>query len=359
MKFQILLPLVAMAATSLPAYAGLSGKEQLSETSRQGSRWSFGGGFAPLLNIDAEFRGFGGFANPLPAPVIGGGFPYLYENGFVGQDISGNAGGQTWNWGYQNNAQYDPAGGGFINQSITNSAANARAGEEGETAPGIDLFALYDMGAVEWLDMGSERKPRWGFRGGLHVASADIDNNSALTAGVSRTTDSYALNGTIPPLAPYTGTFAGPSPLLSDTPVRTTANLPVGATVTGNRDLDLFLMTLSVGSYLELPLGEKISVHLEAGLSIALANGEYSQRSVTTIPGTGAQTTGASGEETDILPGFYLGTSVFYDFNDRWSLYGSARYQYLDDFSVRAGTSEAEVSFDGAFILSLGGVYSF
>jgi len=363
-KFSIIRHVFSLVAIMScgPSWAGSKSGEGIVIDSGKGhSRWSFGSSFAPLLNIDTEFRGLGGFTNPVGAPVIGGGFPYNYDDGFVDEDISGNLGGQTWNWGYDSASQYDStAFGGLaaINLS-TSSAVAAGADKDGETAPGIDLFAYYDMGAVSGLNIGSSGKPRWGFRAGLHLAGAEIDDNAALGTGLATTTDSFSLTGPAPPLVPHSGSFGGPGALIFDTPVRSTSSLPGGAIVTGSRELDLFLTTFSVGPYLELPLGNRVSIYVEAGLNLAIANGEYDQRSVTTIPGVGSQTSQSSGDETDLLPGFYLGASLSYAISDHWSLFGSARYQYLDDFEVRAGNSEAEISFSGAVLLSLGGTYRF
>src|SRR5947207_1223367 len=38
------------------------------------------------------------------------GADHTYNDGYVLRDISGNAGGLTWNWGYQNSSQNPPPG---------------------------------------------------------------------------------------------------------------------------------------------------------------------------------------------------------------------------------------------------------
>ncbi len=63
------------------------------------SRWTFGGGYAPMFNLSANFRNLGGFSAahslpPLAAPVFG-----EYDDGFVRPDISGSAS-LTSYWGY-------------------------------------------------------------------------------------------------------------------------------------------------------------------------------------------------------------------------------------------------------------------
>lgn len=331
-------------------------------TQEQKGRWRFGMSLAPMLNIDTEFSGLGGFVNPLPVQPIAAGTTYNYDNGFVGVDVSGNAGGETWNWGYENASQYDPTGGGSINYSISNSAANARASDNGETAPGIDLFAYYEMDDVILPSSLSSYKAKWGLRFGLHAAEANFRNGATLSSGVTSTNDRFALNGTIPPVAPYAGLFdpgIGGAPLLSDNPTRNATSSASGALITGSRALDLFVTTFGVGPYLELQVNEKCNVFFEGGVNLALTHGDYFQTSSTTISGVGTQNTATSAEETELLMGVYLGTSLSYQLSDDFSLYGSMRYQLLDQFEVRAGSSSAETSFGGALILSFGVMYQY
>ena len=60
-----------------------------------------------------------------------------------------------------------------------------------------------------------------------------------------------------------------------------------------------------------------------------------------------------------MLPGVYLGLSGIYKINDSWAIQAAGRYQYMDDFDVEANGSEANLSFDSAFIVSLGVLYMF
>lgn len=45
--------------------------------------------------------------------------------------------------------------------------------------------------------------------------------------------------------------------------------------------------------------------------------------------------------------------------NDDWAIQASGRYQYMDGYDVSANGSAASLSFDSAFVLSLGALYSF
>ena len=321
------------------------------------SPWRVGAGYAQLLGLKTEFNGLGIFRNPHPVQPLGNGIERDYDNGYVHLDSSGNLGGLTWNWSYADNAQYNPAGSGSIDYSITNSLANARTEEDGGAKPGFELFTYYDMGAAGFHGLGN-RPATWGFRAGLQYSRINVSNQNLLTTGLTTTTDSYDLGGTIAPLAPFVGNPSGPGPLLSDNPTRSTL---VGGTglVTGSRELDVDLTLLNLGSYLDIPLTEKLDVLLEAGVSLGLASGSYDFHSATALTGLGTQTSHGSATSTDFLPGLYLGLGATYQLTKDWSILGSGRYQYLQSYDLGTNGSQASLSFDSAFVLSLSGVYSF
>src|SRR5213075_1073202 len=58
------------------------------------------------MNFKAAF-GNSPAANP---GLAAAGADHTYNDGYVLRDISGNAGGLTWNWGYQNSSQNPPPG---------------------------------------------------------------------------------------------------------------------------------------------------------------------------------------------------------------------------------------------------------
>src|ERR1039457_3275054 len=90
--------IIALAtAAHLPA-------AELGETSM--NEFRFGPSFG--FNITAKFSGFQPYALA-PSPAAGSLVDRNYVDGYMRVDSSGNAGNQTWNWGYQNSAQYNQA----------------------------------------------------------------------------------------------------------------------------------------------------------------------------------------------------------------------------------------------------------
>lgn len=352
MKPTSLLILLAAASSS---QAG-SSKDDITMP-QAASPWRFGIGYAPLIGLKTGFSGLGTFNRNFPEQPLGGGQDYNYDNGFVRVDSSGNNGAATWNWGYQDASQYDPAGGGSMSYTLTHSLANADASENGENSSGFECYAYFDMGAAA-VPLLKDPGATWGFRGGFHYAPVNVENSSVLSSGTFVLTDRFNLGGVLPPGAPYSGSFGGPGPLLGDSPVRSTAG-GAAALVAGTRDLDVHLATLSFGSYLEVPVCRNFTVLLEGGVNAAIASGSYDFKSTTTIAGLGTRDSSGSDSDTSILPGGYLGLSGIYQINPQWAVQVSGRYQYLDDFTLGDNGSEAELSFGSTFILSIGALYSF
>lgn len=319
------------------------------------SPWRFGTGYAPLIGLKTEFTGLGKFNSNFKPQPTGGGQNYNYDDGFVRVDSSDNLGGKTWNWSHDSDTQFNS---GSIDFSLTNSISNGRAEEDASAKSGVEIYTYYDMGAVAIPGL-KERGATWGFRGGLHYGHINVDSNNSITSDLSTLTDSFALDGVIAPPAPYEGSFNGPGPLINASPSRT---ITTGgqALVAGSRHLDVHLTTFNFGSYLEVPVAPKFDLMFEAGVSAAVASGSYDFESTTTAPGTlGTQTSSGSASDTSVLAGFYLGLGGTYQINQAWSIQAAGRFQCMDDFELGDNGSNVSLSFDSAFVLSVGALYSF
>lgn len=352
--FAPFLPFAVLGLASLPLTAG-DPPSAITQAPTP-SRWRFGASYAPIIGLNTDFDGLGTFNSSRAPQPLGGGRDYDYDDGFVHLDSSGNEGDQTWNWGYNNASQLDTSGQGSIAMSITNSAANAGVTEDNQEKSGVECFAAYDMGPTG-IPFLRDRGATWGFKGGIHYARIDTSNHSTLNATTDILTDRFNLNGNIAPLAPFAGTFEGPSVLIGDTPTRSFSTGQ--ALVDGTRDLDVHLTTLNFGTYLDIPLTQKIHLMLEGGLSAAIADGSYDFQSNTTIAGLGTSNSSGSTSDVQILPGAYLGLGGVYQIDSSWAIQASGRYQYMESFDLETNGSSATLSFGSAFILSVGVVYSF
>jgi hypothetical protein len=321
------------------------------------SRWRLGVSYAPIIGLKTEFSGLGTFNPAFNSKPLGGGVDYNYDNGFVRVDSSDNYDHQTWNWGYADESQFNAAGSGSIDYSLSSCLANGTAKEEGGGEAGIECFGYLDMGSMK-LPLLEKNTATWGFRGGFHYDRINVENQDSIYANVLTQTDRFSLGGTVPPLAPFNGSFEGPGPLIGDSPTRSYSSTGQ-ALVTGSRDLDVHLSTFNFGTYLEIPILPKLSLMVEGGISIGFASGSYDFNSTTNIAGLGTRHSSGSDSKTSFLPGYYLGIQGIFQLDKNWGIQAGGRYQYMDEFNLDSNGSAASLSFDSAFVLSLGTVYSF
>jgi len=354
--FSFIFPLAGFLASGMAFAEGGQAQEPIIEMPAQPSRWSVGASFAPLLNVESSFSGLGSYAAPFAPQPTGGGRDYEYQDGFVRVDESGNAGGLTGYWGYENAGQYD-AGSNSLSFNLSSSLANGRAGETEPLSPGFEIFGYYEMGAA---GMSGDSRVSWGIKGGLHYAKISTGGSGTITSDVLRVTDCFDTAGIVLLPAPgYQGSFNGPGALIGDDPSRTVTVIEKGASVSADLDLEVDMITMTVGPYVEIPLTPEFSLFGEAGFSMSVVRGSYEYDTLTTITGVGAQA--ASGGETRsmILPGVYAGFSAMWKVTRHFGVHASAKYQYVDQFTVDTNGSEAGLSFDGAAVISLGCFWTF
>jgi opacity protein-like surface antigen len=207
---------------------------------------------------------------------------------------------------------------------------------------------------------------RFGAEAAFGYTLISISDNRALRNSVYRTNDTFAMNGTIPPTPPYTGTFQGPGPLISSAPSSRTTDLLAGAaTITGERDIDSHVFTLRLGPYLEVPLNDKFSAFFNAGLTLGLGYTKFSYNETVVISDPtyditlSSQRRHASGSETDFLVGAYAGAGLSYALTKEVSLFTSALYQAAGRTTNHEGGKEAILDLGQSIVVAFGVSYSF
>lgn len=309
---------------------------------------------SPTVTFQAEtaFSGFGGIAATGAPPAATGGPTFgVYDDGFVLADISGDTS-LTSNWSYTNDAQYDASGGGSIGLSTTTSVGVTGVTEEDASAPGVEIRFTRRLPGL------SQGRMHWGLEIALGYSSFEMENSATLLADGNRVTDAFPLDGVIPPLAPYTGSFTGPGPLLGTTPVRSTSPIAGAATINGQRRLEADLFTVRLGPRVDAQLTEALALYLSGGVAVAYADGSYRFNSTVTYDGGTVIRSGAA-SESEFLGGFFVEAGATWRFTDSWSFFGSIQHRALEDFSLSAAGTDAELSFDDSFTLSGGLSYRF
>lgn len=334
-----------LASAVLPALgaAGADGDMPLSHASTNLNRFSVNARFG--FNISARFQS----AATGPRTAVGnpaGGVNHEYDDGFVRVDGSGNNGGVTWYWGYENASQ-------VVGNTIEfHSLAATGAGTTGD----VDSDPQYGLELVYQRQLGTFGKDvRWGLEAGLGWAPISIEDKGAFAGGVSEITDAYAFTpGTTPPAAPYAGTFTGPGFLLFDTPARRSA--PAGAgSLSGSREFDADLLSLRIGPGLEIPLGRHGLLALSGGLAVGGLQADY-QWSQTF---SGGGTTSGSDSDSDFLLGGFVGANFLWAFNERWSANVGGQFQSLGTYSQVFEGAEVKLDLSRMIWISAGVGYSF
>jgi hypothetical protein len=298
------------------------------------------------LNIKGSFQTTGGLPhNPGPAT---GGVNHQYDDGYNNVDVTGNNHGGfhgTWNWGYQNASQI--SGDTLLMHGTSWGLGGSSTTDANGPQPGMELIFGRELGRAQHV--------RWGVDGTFGFTDVKIQDNNPLTAQQSIITDSYNLNGVIPPSAPYSGTFNGPGPIITDTPNRTTS---AGATalVTGPRELDAQLYSFKLGPYAEIPLNDHWGLQFRGGLALVEVVGQFSYSE--TVSGIGG-TQMANGSHNGLQVGGYAAANLTYAFNDSFGLFAGAQFQDVGQYTQNLNGRKAMLDLSRSIFVAVGFSYSY
>lgn len=326
-------------STALTLAAAAPFSMRAADVSENPNRLSLGARVA--FNFKAHFRNDAP-VNPGPAT---GGANHTYNDGQVLVDSSGNAGGLTWNWGYQNSSQVV---GPTMQFTAIGTGTPSGTAITDDPQYGVELIYQRVLG-----DLSSGSSVHWGLEAGLGYTDLDLRDNRSATGPVTVTTDTYQLNGVLPPGAGYNGTFAGPGPLLGDTPTRTIA--AGTATFTSHDKLSGQLFGVRLGPFAEWNLTSKLSLAGSAGLALAPSSVDYDFSETAALAGGATFVASGHSSKTELLYGYYVSALLRYEFNRRWGVYAGAQFQSLNDLELSAGGRTARLD-PGATLYATVGV---
>ncbi len=303
------------------------------------NRLSLGG--SVLVNAKTSVRHFGvAYA------------PGVFDDGTVLTDISGNAGGQTWNFGYQN----DPATASSLNLHRTPSPREGSLRDRNdEPRPGFEFTA----GRRLWT-------PGRGVTLGLEGASAvnfiDATDRSSVTGTVASQQSTFGVPaGVLLPLAPYQGTFAGPGPLLNAS-AASTQSVPASLRSDFTSRVDGFILALKAGPFAEFQLSDSTRLELGAGGALAHSDLDFTY-SETFRAGSGVATPPAaragSASRAEWFAGFYGRLLANVNLDVHSSLFLGAEYLSFDTASVAAGSKTAKLDLRNLCQLKIGFAFDF
>ena len=273
------------------------------------------------LNISGKFKGVGrSFSSGTPLSAgrrTPNGDPYNDDNGYVLTDNSGNYGGQSWYWGYDNASQVNASANTIaFNHTVATGLPSENSGDDSPYV-GAELTYDYELGVKEdWHHL------RYGLEGAVNFLPIEFNSGGRYNATLSRQTDTYSYTpGTTPPTAPYQGSYGGPGFVINVPPASSTTTLVPGATFLAQQHFDANLWGFRLGPYVELPVFKKMDLFLTGGLAVGLLDCNASWKETLTLPGgAGSLSASGSGSDFSVLCGYYLGLNTAYQFNERWSV---------------------------------------
>lgn len=314
--------------------------------------------FRSSFNIGARFSGPSAAPSAVnPGDLGATGINRSYDDGYVFLDSEGNAGGLTWNWGYQNASQLRQDGTLHFHTSSVSDA-----GPFGKTTDDPNLGF-----EISWArHLFSSGRFRFGVKGSFGFTDVEIRDNRSLRRNVRTLTDVYPLNGIISPGDPsipgyqYRGQFDFPGPLIDDTPLSRSETLIPDASVTsGNRRVESSLFGWKLGPWMKVDIGKGLSAEIGGGFAFAYADSSFSYREETVLPtGTFFSESGRA-DKAEFAAGGYVEIGLLYQITDSWSVSSFVGYQRLENISLTAGNRAAELDLKDILSVTVGVGYSF
>jgi hypothetical protein len=314
----------------------------------------FGLNYRPGFNISAKFKNLGGFTSVNnPGPATGSQEERFYDDGYNRVDISSNAFDVTSFWGYEHSNQYDPSNGGSITMH-SSSAPGTGTSKNQEDDPQHGIEFTYNR------ELGKFGAVKWGIEGAVNFTGVDLRDNGRFFTDAMTISDTFALNGVIPPLAPYHGTFEGEGgSVISSVPSRNVGSFANGAIVSGKRDFDADIYGLRLGPYLEVPICSRFAVSLSGGLSLASVNSRFKYQESLSVDGNAAGSHRGSGSHSDVLLGGYIGGNLLFAINEAIDFSIGAQYQCLGTYTHKENGKAAELDLGNSVFLTAGVGFSF
>ena len=305
------------------------------------NRWSLGPRIG--VNFKADFHNSVSYFSGVNPGTALPGTDHTYNDGYVLVDSSGNAGGLSWNWGYQNASQ-------VVGDAMQFHAIQPGGPSSTTDDPqyGVELVYQRILG-----DLPAALPGCWGLEVGFSYTDLDLRSNGRGTASV--TTDTFPLNGVLPPSAGYNGTFAGPGALLGDTPVRTIGS----AALASNQKLSGQMFGIRLGPFAEWHFTPELSLAASVGLTLAPTTVDYDFSETAILAGGGTYAASGHSSKTDLLYGPYVGAMLRCDFNKSWGLFVGAQFQSLNTLEQSAGSRSARLDPSATVFVTAGLTWRF
>ena len=291
------------------------------------------------LNIHASFNENGLFKIPTANGV--------YDDGYVREDQTGNAGGLTSNWGYNNASQYDPNAGTITMHSTSSYSTAGASHDEGGAFVGFDM--AYGGNLWYWHHV------RIGWDLGFGLLPISVTDKQTLQASATQTAYTFNTGGIVVPGAGHQGGSSGVGALLPALPSEFSTNTLSG-TASGSREINVILYSVRFGPSIYCDLSQNLGFSLGAGPALGIVSGDYKFNEIVTTSNGSAHVVGRYGATDVVFGGYVNGTLMYHlqDNNRNADLYLGVQYMPMGDATFGEGGRVGRLNLSGQVYLSAG-----
>ena len=309
-----------------------------------------------LFNVSVRIQGMAG-SPPPPGPGGPTQTARFYDDGFVGVDSTGNAGGVTSFWRYENASQYDPAGAGGDGSIAMHHSSFTAPGNRmsDDPHPGLDFTYSRDLWEVG--------RGRVGLELGTTYAYIGLHDRRSFNATATTTEDLFSLGGAEPLDPGVTGNFerggggvGGGSPLLDELPFE--RNTVTETLLVDSRDrIHAHLLGTRLGPFYQYLFGH-FGFQISAGVVCALLQDEIRNTMVITSSG-GTRRERSRDSDWKILAGPYAAAQFQVYLSEEFSFFLGGQWQNLGDYVHKGKRQRVEYDFHTMIYAAAGFTYSF
>lgn len=270
--------------------------------------------------------------------------PGYYDNGYVLADVSGLP--YTQNWGYTTASQVQ--GDNLVFNRLDGlQRVGQLSGSDNGPQFGGRLTLGFDFVEFDFR----KRDAKFGFEVGYGYSRFSATATGTTAGMATYTTDTFALNGVVPPTAPYNGSFNGPGPLI---PLSPTSHQTASAATTDNFSGQVVanMHSIRFGPWVTLPLTKRISLGASFGYAALFTNPKFTvNETITSSNPNVAVPPPVSGVygTSHFSPGVYFETRFEYRILGRLNAYVGADIQYNTGLSIFAPGREARFDFSSQY----------
>ncbi len=291
------------------------------------------------LNMSADFKMNGTFN------VSGGSRPGIFDDGYVLTDDTGNAGGYTSNWGYQNASQYDPGNRTLTLHSSLAFNMNTKNEVDGGNHAGLDL--VYGGKIMK----SGDALFNWEF--GFMWLPMTMKDTRPLATTFNRSSLVFDTGDIVMPEAPYNGGPSGLGPTIRDTGTPGASESSPG-TITGSRKLDVTLYNFRLGPAMHWEVSKWFAFSVSGGGAMGFTTCNYRYNERINVSDGGQNSNRGNFDNTDTVFGTYANVTLLVHTKEKADIFVSAQYMMLDTVSVSSGGREASLDLGGGIYLSAG-----